>query len=285
MGTKEPAGRLVTAMAHDNTVRVLVAVLHGPAQEMCRRHGLDPAASRLASEGMVAAALLGSQIKGREQLAVNVFGEDPEFSLNVDMRDEGAVRGRIEPQLLGTAAAEPHHFRGLIAVIKHLDDEEIYRGVAEVTGGTVEDALQSFFDRSLQVDGRVRLEVQLGDDGRVEFAAGMLAERLPDLDPEDFRTRIAGPMQKDFRNLMTAFAFGQLAGAPVEVLESRELIFRCTCSHERVLSMLRALGPDELGEMLAEDGRAQVTCHFCNEVYEISGQEIEALLAAFTVPP
>ena len=281
MESTEPVGRLVTALAGDRTIRVLVAVLHGPAQEMCRRHDLDPAASRLASEGMVAAALLGSQLKGREQLAVNVCGEDPEFKLNVDMRDEGAVRGRIEPGVLGTPAGGPHRFLGLIAVIKHLEDEEIYRGVAEVTDGTVEDALQGFFDRSLQVDGRVRLEVQIDENGQVEFAAGMLAERLPDLDPEDFRTRIVGPMREDFRSLMTAFAFGQLASAPVEVLESRELAFRCTCSRERVLSMLRALGPDELREMLAEDGRAEVNCHFCNEVYEIGGQELGTLLAEF----
>jgi molecular chaperone Hsp33 len=284
MESTEPVGRLVTALAGDRTIRALVAVLHGPAQEMCRRHDLDPAASRLASEGMVAAALLGSQLKGREQLAVNLFGEDPEFKLNVDLRDEGAIRGRLDPKALGTTASEPHLFRGLIAVIKHLDDEELYRGVAEVTDGSVEDALQGFFDRSLQVDGRVRLEVQLGENGQVEFAAGMLAERLPDLDPEDFETRIVGPMREDFRSLMTAFAFGQLASAPVEVLESRELEFRCTCSHERVLSMLRAVGPDELREMLAEDGRAEVTCHFCNEVYEVPGDELAALLAHFEEP-
>ncbi len=279
MNSTEPAGRLVTALAGDRTLRVLVAVLHGPAREMCRRHGLDPAASRLASEGLVAAALLGSQLKGREQLAVNVFGEDPEFRLNVDLRDEGAIRGRLEPAALGADANEPHAFRGLIAVIKHLGDEELYRGIAEVEGGDVERALQGFFDRSLQVDGKVRVEAEASDDGQVVLAAGMLAERLPDLDPGVFQASVVEPMREDFRGLMTAFAFGQLAGDEVEVMESREVVFRCTCSRERVLGMLRAHGPVELAQMRAEDDGAEVTCHFCNEVYAVSGQELDALLA------
>ena len=274
------AGRMVTALACDRSVRVLVAVLHGPAQEMCRRHGLGPWESRLAAEGLVAAALLGSQLKGREQLAVNVFGERPRFSINIDVRDEGSVRGRLQAPDGAAAddAVVSQRFDGLIAAIKHLDDEELYRGVADLKDGTIEDALQGFFDRSVQVDGRVRVLVEVDVDGRVSYAGGMLAERLPDMEDEDFRALIVGPMEEDFRDLMTAFAFGKLGGGEVEVLEAQEVVFRCNCSRTRVLSMLRSMGPDELRSMLDEDGGAEVTCHFCNELYEVTGEELSALI-------
>ncbi len=276
-----PAGQRVTALACDRSVRVLVAVLHGPAAEMCRRHGLGPWESRLAAEGLVAATLLGSQLKGNEQLAVNVFGERPRFSIHIDVRDEGSVRGRLEAPDGAAAddAAVSQRFDGLIAAIKHLDDEELYRGVADLKDGTIEDALQGFFDRSVQVDGRVRVLVEVDVDGTVSFAGGMLAERLPDMEDEDFRVLVAGPMEADFRDLMTSFAFGQLGGSEVEVLESHDVHFRCRCSRERVLSMLRTLGPDELRVMLDEDGGAEVTCHFCNEVYDVAGDELSALIA------
>ena len=279
--THESAGQMVTALACDRSVRVLVAVLHGPAREMCRRHGLGPWESRLAAEGLVAATLLGSQLKGREQLAVKVFGERPQFTINIDVRNEGSVRGRLAAPDGAPAddASVSQRFDGLIAAIKHLDDEELYRGVADLKDGTVEDALQGFFDRSVQVDGKVRILAEVGDDGVVVFAGGMLAERLPDMDADDFHSLVTGPMQEEFRDLMAAFAFGQLGGAPVEVLESQEVHFRCNCSRERVLSMLRSLGTDELRSMLDEDGRAEVTCHFCNEVYEVTGDELGELLA------
>ena len=45
------------------------------------------------------------------------------------------------------------------------------------------------------------------------------------------------------------------------------------------LADIAALGPDEVEDMLAKDNGAQLTCHFCNESYQISGQELGELLA------
>ena len=275
--TEERPGRLVTALGCERRVRALVAVIDGPAREMCRRHQLGPAAARIATEGLVASVLLASQVKGREQLAVNVYGERPDFRFNADVREAGSIRARFEPADL--AAADDDRFDGLMAMIKFLGDEELYRGVADVQRDTVEGALQGFLDRSLQVDGRARLQVEIDDDGGMRTASGVVVERLPDMDPEDFAATIDAPLADDVQAVMTAFAFGQLAGQPVEVMESQEVVFRCHCSAERVRGMLLGLGPDELRNMLAEQGGAEVTCHFCNEVYAVSGQELDALLA------
>ena len=44
------------------------------------------------------------------------------------------------------------------------------------------------------------------------------------------------------------------------------------------LNALKLLGRAELSEMLAEDGRAELTCHFCNEHYVVEAAELEALI-------
>jgi molecular chaperone Hsp33 len=56
------------------------------------------------------------------------------------------------------------------------------------------------------------------------------------------------------------------------------LRFSCFCSHERVESVLRSLGAEELQSMLDEDGEAEVVCHFCNEKYHFNRDDLEALI-------
>ena len=43
--------------------------------------------------------------------------------------------------------------------------------------------------------------------------------------------------------------------------------FACTCSHERVSSMLRSLGREEVESILAEQGQVEVGCEFCGAQY------------------
>ncbi|RME26404.1 MAG: hypothetical protein D6798_06805 [Deltaproteobacteria bacterium] len=42
--------------------------------------------------------------------------------------------------------------------------------------------------------------------------------------------------------------------------------------------MLAALGRDEVRSMLDDDGGAEVTCHFCNTRYSVSGEDLARIL-------
>jgi molecular chaperone Hsp33 len=66
---------------------------------------------------------------------------------------------------------------------------------------------------------------------------------------------------------------------PFEVLEERELAFRCTCSLERATTMIGALGRNEVESMLTEDKGAVMTCGFCNEIYQLDEEALEQILA------
>lgn len=270
-----PSGRLVRALAMEGQVRVLAAVAHGPARELCHRHGLTGGSARVGAEGLVAASLLSSSIKGEERITVEVQGARPAFAFAADVWAEGRLRARFRPPSLPPFRV----FEGYLAAIRSLHGQERYRGVAEVPGETFEGALSRFLTQSDQVDGRVRIHVELGDDGQPVFAAGLLVERLPGMEPETFAEAFDVPLKQDFLDLMNGFAMGRLAHSEVEVLESRPLVFRCTCTEARVLGMLRALGSVELTDMLTEDDGAEVTCHFCNQPYQISADQLRGLIA------
>ena len=67
-----------------------------------------------------------------------------------------------------------------------------------------------------------------------------------------------------------------LQGFAVDYLTTTDLAFRCQCSKERISEVLLSLGKPDL-ESLIEDGHAEVCCHFCNERYEFSKEELQAI--------
>ena len=53
--------------------------------------------------------------------------------------------------------------------------------------------------------------------------------------------------------------------------------FSCQCSRERIENALISLGKDEIRQIIEEEGQAEANCHFCNENYHFSKEELEQL--------
>ena len=45
-----------------------------------------------------------------------------------------------------------------------------------------------------------------------------------------------------------------------------------------MLGALKMLGEAELQDMITKDNGAEATCHFCNQVYQATGQELARLI-------
>jgi len=73
---------------------------------------------------------------------------------------------------------------------------------------------------------------------------------------------------------LAKMAVGEL---PFEVLEEREVSFKCTCSLERARTMIAALGRDEVESMVSEDKGALMTCGFCNEIYQFHEEDLREI--------
>ena len=59
-----------------------------------------------------------------------------------------------------------------------------------------------------------------------------------------------------------------LKGFNPNVLDEREVAYRCDCSHERTEEMLLSLGKKELEKLRDEDPHCEVVCHFCHTKYQ-----------------
>ena len=65
----------------------------------------------------------------------------------------------------------------------------------------------------------------------------------------------------------------------------RPLRFNCSCSRERVLGMLRALGRDEAFAGIDETGKLRVTCEFCNRDYVLDEVDLAGQFAKVPAVP
>lgn len=269
-------GRLIRALAHEQKLRVLAVVADQPVNDIVQRHGLQGRAAQLCAEGVVASLLMSAHIKGEERLMVQVQGEKPRFSFMADVRPDGRVRARLRP----TALPPGTELSGTLLAAKWLGQKEIYRGVAQVEQDW-QGSMERYLADSQQSLGLVRLGAKLDAQGRVTFASGLLVEAVggSDLSPEAFEALVGPLRQADLGEVMTVFAFGQLQGAPVEVLEARAVVVNCGSTTPRIEAMLRSLGAAELQSILEEQGQAEVTCDWCNDVVVIGPERLRELIA------
>ena len=71
----------------------------------------------------------------------------------------------------------------------------------------------------------------------------------------------------------------EFASFEMEVLDSTEVSYRCDCSREKVEDAVSSLHPDELKNMIQEDGGAEVVCHFCSKKYTFTKEDLEQMAA------
>ena len=277
------SGTLQRGMTADTAARYLAVEAQAAVAEAQRRHGLNHGATRIFGEATLAALMMSAYIKGEERITLQIQSEQPRLAISVDVTADGAVRGRLTPPNVQIPTHE--HLRGLMLVIKHNASQELYRGVTEIRDEGIAAALVRHLLESSQVSAIIRLVCDLGPDGRVLQAGGLLVERLPPADdlpyltPEAFEAHYGDVRGLRGADVADALDRSVLLDAPLMAMETRAVVWRCHCSLERVERMLVGLGTEELQSMHDEDHGAEITCHFCAERYAISAERLRELIA------
>lgn len=69
-----------------------------------------------------------------------------------------------------------------------------------------------------------------------------------------------------------------LKGLDGEILDSWEAQYYCDCSRERTEQVLITLGKDELAKLAEEEPVTEVCCHFCDNKYRFTSEELKELI-------
>ncbi len=265
-------------------IRGEIVRLEATVQTVLAKHAYPLPVQALLGEALVAAALLAGTIKFDGLLVLQAKGEGPLTLLMAECSHSGKLRAIARYEGDVPDAPLVHLLGGGMSHLAITIDPAQgtrYQGIVPLDGLSLAECVEHYFRQSEQLGTRLWL---IAGQGR---AAGLLLQELPaaagNVPDADAWNRLC--------RLTDTLTGAELLSLPAETLLNRlfhqedvrlfdaeSLEFACSCSLERTRNALRSLGGAELHSILAEQGRIETTCQFCNERRTFDAIDVETLI-------
>lgn len=282
----------IRSVTDDSTVRAMAAVTTTAIELARRRHRTSPTATAALGRVLTGASLLGVALKRGQTVMVRIQGDGPLGGVLAMSDAVGTVRGYVanpEVHLPLTARGKLDVGgavgRGTLQVTLDLGLRVPYHGSVPLISGEIAEDLASYLVVSHQIPSVVALGVLVAPSERVMAAGGLIVQVMPGADE-----RVVAYLEERAQVLPAITSMISTGQTPEEmvdavlgtivsrVVERGPVRFRCRCSWRKVQQVLISLGDAELREILAEQGRVEVTCNFCNARYVFGDADVEGLI-------
>nr|WP_325246003.1 Hsp33 family molecular chaperone HslO [uncultured Oscillibacter sp.] len=287
--------QLIRAISKDGFVKATAVSTRGLTERARQIHKTLPVATAALGRTLAAASMMGNALKeDGASVTLQIKGGGPLGTLLAVSDNQGNVRGTVDhPEVdlplrsdgkldVGTAVGT----EGTLTVIRDLNMKEPYVGSVGLLGGEIAEDLAAYFVESEQIPTACGLGVLVDRDQSVLSAGGYLIQLLPGAG-EDVIARVEGGVMAagSVTGLLQensdpeAMLRKVLSDFEIDVLERSPIEYRCYCSRERMERALISMGPAELKSLIDDQGEAELTCRFCDNVQHFTREQLEAMLA------
>ena len=248
--------------------------------------------TRLMGEMTAGSILLASSLKFEGSLIMQVQGDGPVRLAIVEVRNGLLIRATVKmnegeevSDAMGMKELLNAHGHGRCAIMLDPKDrregEPLYQGVVSLTGDSIAEALMGYMEQSEQIHTKLWLAAD------ESAASGLMLQQMPDFGGNDENIQKDADGVNRIEMLASTVTDQELLDLPSEELTHRLFWeeapdyfepaypkFACTCSREKIESMIRNLGEVEALQIIKEQGKIEVSCDFCGRTESFSAEDV-----------
>ena len=286
--------KIIKFLAYDNRISVICADTTNLVEKARKIHDLSPVVTAAFGRMLTMTVIMAAEMKNnKDKITVQIKGNGPAGVMLATANNMAKVKGYVanpivdiplnEDGKLDVGTAVGHE--GYINVIKDIGLKEPYIGISPLVSGEIAEDFANYFVNSEQRDSAVALGVLVDKNG-VKSSGGYLINPMPDATEEDLMNIEqsifkAGAISKMLDQELTLQEIAQkiTGDENVKIIEDKIIPeFECDCSKEHFKEALMTIGKEDLENIIKEDEKAELTCHFCNKKYDFSKEELENIL-------
>lgn len=285
---------ILRAITGDGAIRAMAAVTTSTVESARQIHNTTPTATAALGRVITAAAMMGCTMKGeKDSLTIQMDGGGPLGRVVAIADSKANVKGYISNPYVDLPKNSKGKLdvggaigrNGFLGIIRDLGLKEPYMGQVALATGEVGDDLSLYFAQSEQIPSIVALGVLIDIDYTVKAAGGLIVQVMPGATEEQISalervTREMPPITKlidEGASPEDILSFS-LASFDSYTMERFSTEYKCDCSIDRIEKAIISLGRTEIEDMIKTQHGAELTCHFCNKVYNVSENRLHELI-------
>ena len=284
--------RIVRATAANAQIRIFAADTKDTVETARVKHQTTPVATAALGRLLTAGAMMGTMLKGADDLlTLKITGDGPLGGIVVTADANADVKGYVgNPNAdlplnaKGKLDVSGAVGKGRLDIIRDMGLKEPYVGQTPLISGEIAEDLTFYFANSEQVPSSVGLGVLVDRDYTVKRAGGFIVQLLPNASDE-----VIDRLEENFSKFKSVTAFFESGlgaedlirviceGMDPEITDTIPVRFYCNCSRERVEKALISIGHKELDDMIADGKEVNLNCGFCNTDYTFSVEDLKRI--------
>ena len=287
-------GYILRAIDESETIKISAAITTDVVEEAAKIHKLSKTTSAALGRVLTAAAIIGSWQKNeKDSITLSINGNGPAGKIVATCKNDGYVKGYVTNPGADLPTRETDGKidvagivgEGNLTLVMDTGMKKPYTGTVNLTTGEIAEDLAVYFLQSDQVPSAVGLGVLVDVDYSIKAAGGFIIQLMPDATEEQI-----SKLEENLKGLPSVTSILDeyhdaeklieilMKDIDFKILEKREITYKCNCSREKVEDAIVSVGPREIEEILREDKKAEVSCYFCDKVYDFDESDLERML-------